>query len=686
MEYCGIRARFLFVALTPAAAIAVVLLVFLVNARLARFNNNLAPEAQRIARQWAPAIERALQYNDGAMLERIAQAAVQSKRIARLRVRDQQGQILVDIRQHKTADRLGTLANHLLRVLPAGEHLQPSAAVLRIYSSTYTASSLRALPAAPLGSLEIELPVTNAARAQLEEILLPGLLALAALFCAGLLALLTAGTILRPMRRLTQQIRKFERDSLQSWAPIGCQGQLGQLETAVETMVTALRQRQHRFEERIHCTTSELRQTLRALEVQNAELDVARRRALEASKIKSQFLAKVSHEIRTPINGIVGFAELLQHSPLDAEQRDHVDTIKVSCANLLAIINDILDFSKIEAGKLEIDNMVFDVRDSVEEVITLLAPTAYSKGLELVQLIYADVPPKLNGDPVRIRQILTNLLHNAIKFTEQGRIVVRVILEEESAVDATLRITINDTGIGLGENDHSKLFRAFGQAGGSPGSHCSGTGLGLIISKQLVEQMGGSIGFESEPQKGSTFWFALSLQKQPSIAPTTAIGRASPLAGRFFLLLDDEPLSQQATQNLLAHWGANVTPVANEMAALDRLDHNGPWEATILSVARKALHRELPKELVSRCSDAAVPLLILASTVDRAQLRRFYKSGASAVLSRASRRQAILRELCQLIGAPNPLAPRTARHDEAGLPRGAAATRPAPPLAGARSR
>ncbi|MCO6439965.1 MAG: response regulator [Nitrococcus mobilis] len=666
-------------ALTPAAAIILILLVFLVNARLARFHNDLAPEAQRIARQWAPAIERALRYNDRAMLGRIAQAAVQSKRIARLRVFGRQGQILVDLRQHKTVDRLGMLANHLLRVLPAGERLRPSTAVLPLYSSTYATSSLRAMPAAPLGMLEIELPLTNAARTQLEGLLLPGLLALAVLFYAGLLALLTAGTILAPIRRLTHQIRKLEPDSLQSWAPIGCHGQLGQLETAVETLVATLRQHQYRLEERIRCTASELRQTLRALEVQNAELDVARQRALEASKIKSQFLANVSHEIRTPINGIVGFTELLRHSPLDAEQRDHVDTIKVSCANLLTIINDILDFSKIEAGKLEIDSTVFDICDSVEEVVTLLAPAAYSKGLELVQLNYADVPARLNGDPTRIRQILTNLLHNAIKFTEQGRIVVRVILEEESPIDVTLRITINDTGIGLSEEDRSKLFRAFSQAGGSSVDHCSGTGLGLIISKKLVEQMGGSIGFESEPQQGSTFWFALPLQKQPGTAPITAIERAPPLAGRSFLMLDDEPLSQRATQNLLASWGANVTLAENEAVALDRLDRNGPWDAAILSVARKALHKELPQGLVSRCRDAAVPLLILASTVDRAQLRKFYKNGAGAALPRASRRQTILRELCQLIGTPNPLPSRTPHRDAAALAHDTTAPRATPP-------
>lgn len=678
MSYCGIRARLLFLALIPAAAVAVGMLVLLVNARLARFNNELHSEAQLIARQWAPAIERAVHRNDRHMLRNISQAAIQSSRVDRFRVLDQQGRILVDSRQRGATNTLVAFASYLLHGLTAGRQLQPATAVLPLRSAGLAGASLRPVSSTPLGTLEIEMPVSDVLRAQLTALTFPGLLALAVLLCAALAALIIASTLLSPMRRLTHQVQKLEHDSLQSWTPSGCQGQLGQLETAIGAMIWALRHRQYRLEERVRRTASELRQTLRALEVQNAELDVARRRALEASTIKSQFLANVSHEIRTPINGIVGFTELLRHTPLDAEQREHVDTIKVSCANLLTLINDILDVSKIEAGKLEIDSMAFDPRDSVEEVLALLAPTAYSKGLELTQVVCADIPPRLNGDPTRIRQILTNLVHNAIKFTPQGHVVVQVILDEQSATDATLRITISDTGVGLSDEDRSKLFRAFGQAGDSPGRHFAGTGLGLIISKKLVEQMGGTIGLESEPQQGSTFWFTLCLQK-PRSAPTAAVTGLSPLLGRPILLLDDEPLSQEATRTLLAPWGVELRVAENEADFLERLDREAPWDAAIVSVARKALRRELSKALVRRCVKADVPLMILASTVERAQLRRFCKNGVGTALPKTSRRQTILRELCRLIGAPSPLAPRAIAHDVSALG-GDSETSSAPPL------
>lgn len=665
MSYCGIRVRLLFLALTPVAALAVVMLILLVDARLARFNNDLQSEAQLIARQWAPAIERALQRSDRHMLRNISQAAVQSRRVDRFRVLDEQGRIIVDGRERSAPDALVAFASYLLRSLPAGTQLQPATAVLPLHASRLVGTSLPPLSAARLGTLQIEMPVSDALRAHLTGLMYSGLLALAILFCAALAALIVAGTILRPMRRLTQRVQKLEHDSLQSWLPTGCQGQLGQLETAIGAMIWALRHRQYRLEERVRRTASELRQTLRALEVQNAELDVARRRALEASTTKSQFLANVSHEIRTPINGIVGFAELLRNTPLDAEQRDHVDTIKVSCANLLTIINDILDVSKIEAGKLEIDSMTFDPRDSVEEVVTLLAPTAYSKGLELIHVVYADVPTRLNGDPTRIRQILTNLVHNAIKFTHHGQVVVQVVLEEEGATDATLRINISDTGVGLSDEDRSKLFRAFGQAGDSPGRHFGGTGLGLIISKKLVEQMGGTIGLESEPQQGSTFWFTLCLQKARN-TQSAAVTGVSPLVDRRILLLDDEPLSQDAVQGLLAPWGADLTVLDNESDLLDRLDQQCPSAAVIVSVARKSLHRDLSKALVRGCVEANVPLMVLASTVERAQLHRFIKKGANTALPKAGRRQTLLRELCRLVGAPSPLVPRAAP-DEANV-------------------
>ena len=208
----------------------------------------------------------------------------------------------------------------------------------------------------------------------------------------------------------------------------------------INTMAQALQSAQGELQQNVEQATEDLRQTLETIEVQNIELDMARKAAQEASRIKSEFLANMSHELRTPLNGIIGFSNLLQRTEMTTRQSEYLDTISKSAGNLLAIINEILDFSKIEAGKLTLESMPFNLRDQIEEALTILAPAAHQKQIELVSLIYSDVPLGLKGDALRLKQILSNLLSNAIKFTHVGSVCLRVMLEEENDSEATLRI------------------------------------------------------------------------------------------------------------------------------------------------------------------------------------------------------------------------------------------------------
>ena len=245
--------------------------------------------------------------------------------------------------------------------------------------------------------------------------------------------------------------------------------------------------------------------------------------ALEASRVKSQFVANVSHEIRTPMNGIIGMVGLLLDTKLSPAQREYAETVRSSAEALLAIINNILDFSKIEAGKMRMEIVEFNARDTLQEVAELLAERAQSKGLELVCDIPPSLPNALLGDPGRIRQILTNLIDNALKFTEHGEIVVRVRLLDLEEINAQLHFSVTDTGIGISDESQQRLFQAFSQADGSTTRKYGGTGLGLTISKQLAEMMGGGIGVISELGLGSTFWFTARVQKQSvSQAPLQA--------------------------------------------------------------------------------------------------------------------------------------------------------------------
>lgn len=325
---------------------------------------------------------------------------------------------------------------------------------------------------------------------------------------------------------------------------------------------------------------------LNQVRIRDRELNAARESAEAASRAKSQFLANMSHEIRTPMNGVLGMTELLMGTDLTQQQQKFCSTVHRSGKALLHVINDILDFSKVEAGKLELETVDFNMRETVEEVMELLAENAHRKEIELLFEIDVNTPESVAGDPGRLRQILTNLVGNALKFTEKGEVFVRLSVLEDNDEGLRLRFEVRDTGIGMTAEACSRIFESFTQADGSTTRHYGGSGLGLAISRRLSEMMGGEIGVESDLGKGSTFWFSVVLQKRTDVA--TSRRTREHLRDLRILIVDDNETNCQILEHQAAAWGMRHATAMGGKQALSMLqtasDQGDPFDLAILDM------------------------------------------------------------------------------------------------------
>ena len=549
----GIKGRVLLLTLLPSGIFAFVLGGWFSYSQFNDLQQQLLYRGELILNQLSLLSHAPMHAGDAQELMRIAQDAINLNDVRAVRFTSASGTVL--------AHSGPSMSEHALtqpQQLSIQHNESSSELSIPVYKSPLTPVDPTLLGQAEqqtMGWVSIEMSHHGSLLQAYRSVFFSSVCIAFGLLITAILALRLSRTINIPLDSIKKGVARIREGHLDTRLDSPGSQELDELVSSINLMTHTLQQAQEELQSSIDQALADASHNLETIEIQNIELDLARKEAIAASRIKSEFLANMSHEIRTPLNGIIGFTQLLKKSDLTIRQQDYLSTIIGSSESLLNIINEVLDFSKIEAGKLVLDHAPFYVRDLIQDTLTLLAPTAHQKQLELISLVYRDIPRTLQGDAQRLKQILTNLIGNAIKFTREGSVVVRTMLDDENDEFAQLRISVQDTGIGMHDAEQSSLFHAFNQADHSLTRQSGGTGLGLTISKRLVEHMGGEIGVNSTPGQGSEFWFSVRLEKTYSSDLPAAEPRA--LAYRV-ILHEPHPLAQQAIAHQLEDCGLLV--------------------------------------------------------------------------------------------------------------------------------
>jgi two-component system sensor histidine kinase BarA len=656
MKNWKLQYRILALVVLPGLIVSLFLGSFFINQRMSDLDNLLQERGLAIAKQAAATSEFGIVSGNMDILQNITNNLLEERDLRSVRILDKDSRPLAHSGPKMVNNPIGNtqLKDQQLQLVHTVNSIRVKAPIfsqnIDFSSSTFTQQpTLNLVTENLLGWVEIELSLANTQIAKYQHLVTSIGTVLITLILCLILAIRMSRNISNPIQIMVDSVDKISDGKINTRVHINSGDEFQTLASGINAMAIAIQRTKAEHQQNIEQATHDIRETLETIEVQNIELDMARKEALEGSRIKSEFLTNISHEIRTPLNGILGFTRILLKDQSDQRRTEHLTTIETSANGLLTIINDILDLSKIDADKLVLENIDFNIRDVLEEVLTINAPEAHKKSLELVSLIYSDVPSFLIGDPLRIKQVLTNLISNAIKFTPRGDITVRVLVLDENVNQATVKFEITDTGIGLNEEQKKKLFHAFSQADSSTTRQFGGTGLGLVISQHLVEAMQGDIDVESAEGEGATFSFSVTLKKSRHQALSLIELKAQQI-----LIMESASGTRLSITHLLEQWHIRYNDTDNRDILLQTLlrkqQNNDPADAVIIGLSRKELYHSDTAKLFKQINSYNIPIIALINTVISKELEYAQILGANQSISKPLQSKKLFNALCLGLG------------------------------------